>query len=40
MNKNAIPELIDDLNPEWTQEEVARAIPFSGLPESLRGKLV
>jgi len=26
------PELIDDENPEWTDEMFARAVPFSGLP--------
>ncbi len=39
MNKRMNPELIDDLNPEWTREEVSRAVPFSGLPASLRDKL-
>jgi hypothetical protein len=26
------PELIDDENPEWTDEDFAKAVPFSGLP--------
>ena len=39
MRKQAKPELIDDANPEWTGEEVERAVPFSGLPHSLRVKL-
>jgi hypothetical protein len=26
------PELIDDENPEWTEEDFAKAVPFSGLP--------
>ena len=30
------PELIDDENPEWTDEMFARAVPFSGLPQELQ----
>lgn len=30
------PELIDDENPEWTDEMFARAVPFSGLPPELQ----
>jgi hypothetical protein len=30
------PELIDDENPEWTDEMFARAVPFSGLPVELQ----
>lgn len=30
------PELIDDENPEWTDEMFAKAIPFSALPAELR----
>jgi hypothetical protein len=30
------PELIDDENPEWTDEMFARAVPFSGLPPGLQ----
>jgi hypothetical protein len=30
------PELIDDDNPEWTDEMFARAVPFSGLPQELQ----
>jgi hypothetical protein len=30
------PELIDDENPEWTEEDFARAIPFSALPTELQ----
>jgi hypothetical protein len=26
------PELIGDENPEWTDEDFAKAVPFSGLP--------
>ena len=39
MNKKPNPELIDDENPEWTEADVKRAVPFSGLPESLQAKL-
>ena len=39
MNKRLNPELIDDENPEWTEADVNRAVPFSGLPESLQAKL-
>jgi hypothetical protein len=30
------PELIDDENPEWTDEMFAAAIPFSALPADLQ----
>ena len=33
------PELIDDENPEWTEEEIAKAVPFSGLPVELQNLL-
>jgi hypothetical protein len=33
------PELIDDENPEWTDEMFARAVPFSGLPVDLQALL-
>jgi len=33
------PELIDDENPEWTDEMFARAIPFSALPAELQALL-
>lgn len=39
MNKRSKPELIDDENPEWSEEELKRAVPFSALPESLQAKL-
>jgi len=29
---------VDD-NPEWTEEDFKRAVPFSGLPEPLRNTL-
>lgn len=31
--------MIDADNPEWTEEDFARAVPFSQLPESLQEKL-
>ena len=39
MNKRLTPELIEDENPEWTEDEVKRALPISGLPNSLQAKL-
>ena len=39
MNKQPDPALIDDENPEWTEEDFKRAIPFSALPASLQAKL-
>lgn len=39
MNRKPKPDLIDDENPEWTAEDVKRAVPFSALPESLRNTL-
>jgi hypothetical protein len=30
------PQLRDDENPEWTQEDFAKAVPFSGLPAELQ----
>jgi len=30
------PELIDDENHEWTDEDFARAIPFSALPKEMQ----
>ena len=30
------PEMIDDENPEWTDEDFARAVPFSALPAELQ----
>ncbi len=37
MNPN--PELIDDDNPEWTEEDFKNTVPFSALPESLQATL-
>ena len=34
------PELIDDDNPEWTEADFNRAVPFSALPESLQATLL
>ena len=39
MNKRPSPESIDEENPEWTDEDFKRAVPFSGLPESVQAKL-
>jgi len=39
MRKQSNPELIDDDNPELTEEWFRRAVPFSGLPESLQTRL-
>ena len=39
MTKQLGPDEPDDENPEWTAETTARAVPFSGLPESLQAKL-
>jgi uncharacterized protein (DUF4415 family) len=33
------PEMIDDENPEWTDDNFARAVPFSRLPPLLRETL-
>jgi hypothetical protein len=30
------PELIDDENPEWTEVDFARSVPFSALPVELQ----
>jgi len=39
MSKHPNPELIDAENPEWTEERVRNAVPFSALPASLQAKL-
>jgi len=39
MSKQPDPELIDNDNPEWTEEMIRESIRFSGLPESLQAKL-
>lgn len=37
--KKPDPELIDDENPEWNEEDFAKAVPLSGLPLELRNQL-
>jgi uncharacterized protein (DUF4415 family) len=39
MNQKPNPELVDDENPEWTDADFARAVPFSRLPPELRETL-
>lgn len=39
MNKQPPPALIDADNPEWTAQDVKDAVPFSGLPATMRAKL-
>jgi hypothetical protein len=39
MNKPANSELIDNDNPEWTDEMLRQSIRFDGLPVSLKDKL-
>ncbi|MDR1310689.1 MAG: BrnA antitoxin family protein [Burkholderiaceae bacterium] len=39
MNKKTNPELLDDDNPEWTEEMFKNAMSFSDLPEALQAKL-
>ena len=39
MKQQPNPEKIDQDNPEWSQTEIQKAVPFSALPESLRAKL-
>ena len=34
--KKPNPELIDDENPEWTEDDFAKAVPFSALPAKLQ----
>jgi hypothetical protein len=37
--KRPNPELIDDENPEWSEEDFAKVVPFSGLPVELQNLL-
>ena len=37
--KKPNPELIDDENPEWTDEDFAKSVPFSGLPPEMQALL-
>lgn len=39
MNRQPKAEKIDRDNPEWTERDFARAVPFEALPEGLRRKL-
>jgi uncharacterized protein (DUF4415 family) len=39
MSKKPNPELINDDNPEWTDEDFARAKRFADLPKTLQAKL-
>ncbi len=39
MSKKPNPELIDDDNPEWTEEIFKEAVRINALPESLQAKL-
>lgn len=39
MNRKPRLDVIDDENPEWTEADFKRAVPFSALPESLQAKL-
>lgn len=39
MTRENRPNLDDDQNPEWTEEDVRTAIRFEDLPESVRTKL-
>jgi uncharacterized protein (DUF4415 family) len=40
MNPKPDPEMIDEENPEWTDEVFARAVPFSQLPPALQATLM
>jgi hypothetical protein len=37
--KRPNPELIDQENPEWTEDDFAKAVPFSALPAELQNLL-
>lgn len=39
MSMQPNPELIDEDNPEWTDEMVKQSVRFDALPESLRTKI-
>lgn len=39
MNKKPGPELIDEDNPEWTDEMFKQSVRVDALPESLQAKL-
>ncbi len=40
MKKRPDPEMIDDENPELTEEWFSKAVPFAKLPEPLKAKLL
>ena len=40
MSKKPDPELIDEENPEWTDEMFKQSTRFAALPESLQAKLL
>ncbi len=39
MNKKLKPELIDEDNPEWTDDMFKHSVRFDSLPEALQSKL-
>ncbi len=39
MRKKPDPELIDQENPEWTDEMFEQSVPFNALTDSLQAKL-
>lgn len=39
MKKQTKPELIDDENPEWSDEQVRQSVRFDALPASLQTRL-
>lgn len=39
MSKKPNPEMIDEDNPEWTDEQVRQAVRLDALPESLQLRL-
>jgi uncharacterized protein (DUF4415 family) len=39
MNKTPNPELVDDENPEWTDEMFKQSVRLDALPASLQAKL-
>lgn len=39
MSKKPNPELVDQENPEWTEEMFRQSVRFDALPESLQAKL-
>ncbi|NMG50571.1 hypothetical protein GO613_20960 [Azoarcus communis] len=39
MSKRPNPEMIDEDNPEWTDEQVRQAVRLDALPESLQLRL-